>query len=397
MDELKKQVESVLFSVGRKIELQELAKLVRESDLSKVLGVLEQLRGEYEAHGGSLMVVQDGTAWKLTVREAYLGTVRKIVTQTELPKSVMETLAVIAYKNPVLQSHIIKVRTNKAYDHLSLLESDGFLTRVKKGRTKLIRLSPKFFQYFDIPEDQLKQKFSNVLALEKAIEEKEGEIETKNKELLANQETLKQHDEAHKKHVAEEHKRLDEELSKMPEVDLVDDEGNAHALEEYKTTPIKETEEKHKLAPSVQVISETGLETYGEQEIEPVPMPGGKKKKKQQTKATPKISPEMIAQLTKEAAAASQAATPAEDATLAEARKAAAEEIAAANQEPETPKITEEQIDELAEDIASGEKKSREFGGQGIFPKGVPEDVEKKIDKRVDEIVHGNSEEEKNE
>lgn len=396
MDELKKQVESVLFSVGRKIELQELAKLVREVDQSKVLAVLEQLRGEYEARGGSLMVVQDGTAWKLTVREAYLGTVRKIVTQTELPKSVMETLAVIAYKNPVLQSHIIKVRTNKAYDHLALLESDGFLTRTKKGRTKLIRLSQKFFDYFDIPEEQLKQKFSNVLALEKAIEEKEGEIADKNKALEIHQEHIKKHDEEHKKHVQAEHQRLDEELAKMPEVDLVDDEGETHKLEEYKTTPFKESPETHKLADSVEVVSETGLDTYGEEEIDPAPMPGTKKKKKQvQPEKT--IAKQIAAPTQPAATTPEQIAASAEDAAIAEARKAAAEEIAAANEESETPKVTEEQIDEIAEEIASGEKKSREFGGKGMFAKGVPEDVEKKIDKRVDEIVHGEKEEEKTE
>ncbi|MEK6849802.1 MAG: hypothetical protein AABY01_04525, partial [Nanoarchaeota archaeon] len=145
--------------------------------------------------------------------------------------------------------------------------------------------------------------------------------------------------------------------------------------------------EKHKLGAGVEVISSTGLDTYGEDEVDPAPMPGGKKREKQKAQKS-KMPPEMIAQLTAEASEKPQTPETLEDATIVEARKAAAEEMAAANQEDETPAITDEQIDEIAQDIASG-KKTREFGGKGMFPKGVPESVEKKIDERVDAIVHG--------
>lgn len=371
MDELKKQVESILFSVGRKIETSELAKLVKIPE-DRVIPLLQELKGEYDSRNSSLMIVQDGTAWKLTVREAFLSTVRKIVTQTELPKSVMETLAVIAYKAPVLQSNIIKVRTNKAYDHLALLEQDGFLTRVKHGRTKMIRLAQKFFDYFDIPEDQLKQKFSNVLALEKAIQEKEGEIESKQDAMLEQHEQMKIRDEEHKKHVEAEHKRLDEELAKLPEIDLVDDEGDRHKLQTYPTTPAPEGPAM--LSPQIEVIKTAGLETYGEEEVEPAPMPGGKRKKTK--KAAPKTEPIL---------AAPEQPAP-ESAVIEEARKEAAAEIAEKHAEPET---VEEQSEERAVKIAAGTEKSREFGGKGIFPEGVTEDVQKKIDERVEELVHG--------
>ncbi len=383
MDDLKKQVESILFSVGRKIELLELAKLVKEKDLDAVLKSLEELRGDYESRGGSLMVVQDGTCWKLAVREAYMSTVRKVVTQTELPKSVMETLAVIAYKNPVLQSHIIKVRTNKAYDHLAVLEQDGFLTRVKKGRTKLIRLAPKFFQYFDIPEDQLKQKFSNVLALEKAIEEKESDIELKNKAVIEHQEKTKEVDDAHKKHVEAEHKRLDEELAQMPDVALVDDEGAEKSLETYPTTPFPEG--KPELGPQIEVITKNGLETYGEEEVEPAPMPDQKVKKQKKQKPVD-VTPAVELAQTPVAPGEEP-----EDAAIQQAREEAKQE-AAAEAEPETPAITEEQIEEIAKNIAEGKETSREFKGKGMFSQGITEAVQKRIDDRVEELVHGQKE-----
>ncbi len=378
MEDIKKQVESILFSIGRKIELLEIAKLVKEKDTEKVLRVLEELKGEYEIRSGSLMVVQDGTAWKLSVREAYLGTVRKIVTQTELPKSVMETLAVIAYKNPVMQSHIVKVRTNKAYDHLALLEQDGFLTRQKHGRTKLIRLAPKFFQYFDIPEAQLKEKFKNVLAIEKAIEEKESDMEQRSKELIEHQVKMKQADDAHKKHTAEEHVKLDIALAKMSPIELLDEEGEKHKLSTYKTTPIPNEPPS---GPRVEVHKMNGMEMYGESEVELTPI--------SEDKTAEKTTQEKPVSVELQQTESTEPETSPEDAVIEQAREEAKQEAAAEAAEPETPAITEEQIEEIAQNIAEGKESSREFKGKGLFSQGISEEIQKRIDERVEELVHG--------
>ena len=116
--------------------------------------------------------MDEGDGWKLTVREQYTPVVRKIIAETELTRTMMETLAVIAWKAPVLQSDIIKLRTNKDYEHLSELETSGFISREKKGRTKLLKLTERFFNYFDLKNsDEVKEKFK--------IEEPQASAETK--------------------------------------------------------------------------------------------------------------------------------------------------------------------------------------------------------------------------
>ena len=122
------------------------------------------------------MILQDGDIWKLTIKDQYIDVAKEIGIETELTKTVMETLAVIAYKNPVLQSDVIKVRTNKAYDHLKELEETGYIQRERYGRTRKIKLTQKFFDYFDLPPDSLKEKFKNVEDMEKVIEDKEKQI-----------------------------------------------------------------------------------------------------------------------------------------------------------------------------------------------------------------------------
>src|SRR3989338_7030153 len=114
---IKSKVEAVLFSVGHKISLDDISKLCR-STKEDVITALNELKKEYEDKQSSLMIVEEGDFWKFTVRDHYTQIVRKIVTETELTKSVLETLAIIAFKYPILQSDLIKLRTNKAYDHL---------------------------------------------------------------------------------------------------------------------------------------------------------------------------------------------------------------------------------------------------------------------------------------
>ena len=158
MTERKNKIEALLFSSGRKMPLEEISKLTKIPP-EEAGRLLEELREDYQKKDGSLQIYEENQEWKLTVKEKYASTVRKIVAETELTKSLMETLAVIASKAPVLQSDVIKIRTNKAYDHISELEKTGFIKRAKHGRTKKISLTEKFFNYFDLTPKDAKKKF----------------------------------------------------------------------------------------------------------------------------------------------------------------------------------------------------------------------------------------------
>jgi segregation and condensation protein B len=173
---LKNKLEALLFSSGRKMNIDELSRL-SNANPADIQNSLSELKKEYDEKNSSVMLVNEGDSWKLTVREQFLPLVQKIVTETELTKTVTETLAVIAFKYPIKQSDLIKIRTNKAYDHLKELEEMGYITRQKHGRTYLIKLTQKFFEYFDLPEEKLKGRFNDFASIAKAIEDKEKEID----------------------------------------------------------------------------------------------------------------------------------------------------------------------------------------------------------------------------
>lgn len=208
---VKSKVEAVLFSVGNKITLDDISRLCR-SGKDDVLLALRELQQEYDSKQSSLMLVEEGDSWKFAVRDHLISVVRKIVTETELTKSVMETLAVIAFKYPILQSDLIKIRTNKAYDHLTELEKSGYITRQKHGRTNLIKLTEKFFRYFDLTEEKLKDQFKDFDSIARAIRDKEAEVEQIKEGQRKKAEELKQEDEKIRKEI-ESLDKADEEFS----------------------------------------------------------------------------------------------------------------------------------------------------------------------------------------
>ena len=223
---LKHKVESLLFSSGNRMHVDEIAKLCR-SNPQDVKQSLQELKKHYDELESSLSIHNEGDYWKITVKDRFLPLVRKIVTKTELDKGTLETLAVIAFKYPVLQSDVIKIRTNKAYDHMKNLEEFGYITRQKHGRTRLIKLTQKFFEYFDLPEDKLKESFRDFEGLAKAIEKKEDEIEKEKEQ---------------KKKKAQE---LKEDIKEKTEIDLIGEKGEKEKLEVYQENqseiiPVKE-------------------------------------------------------------------------------------------------------------------------------------------------------------
>jgi segregation and condensation protein B len=177
MTDVKNQIEALLFSSGRSMAEADIA-LIINVDKKEVKKGLQKLKEDYENKDASLMLVQEGGSWKLSVKEKYITMVTKIVSDTELSMTVLETLSVIAWKAPVLQSEVIRIRTNKAYEHIKELLDLDFLTKEKTGRSYKIRLTEKFFKYFDVPGTKgIKEAFSDVKIPEKKNSEKLGDLD----------------------------------------------------------------------------------------------------------------------------------------------------------------------------------------------------------------------------
>jgi len=152
-DRYLKKIEAALFISGKWQTLQELSMLTELNPvlLRRLLGKLGERYGDESAI--EIINKNNGELWKMDVRKEHIGIVNKLATgKAEFSKAEQETLAVIAYKRPVKQSVVVKIRGNKAYDHIKKFRDVGLLRAKKTGRTWELDLSQDFYDYFNISE-----------------------------------------------------------------------------------------------------------------------------------------------------------------------------------------------------------------------------------------------------
>lgn len=176
MKEIKNKIEAILYTTGRYMDVEEISRLCSIESIDDVKQTLKELIKDYSSKEGSLEIIEENNKFKLNIKKAYNYLTSQLLTDSEFDSPTTKTLAIIAYKNPVLQSEIIDIRGNKAYDHIKLLKENSFISSEKKGRTRLLKLSSKFFDYFDVVENELKSKFGNV-EIKAVIDEVDNKIQ----------------------------------------------------------------------------------------------------------------------------------------------------------------------------------------------------------------------------
>jgi len=153
--ESEEKVEAALFIAGRFLTLQDLIVL---TDVNPIMikEILHRLEKKYST--GVLRMVNRSDAWKMDVAEKYHYLINRLATgNTEFTKAEQETLAIIAYKQPVKQSVVIKIRGNKSYDHIKKFRDLGLVTAKQTGHTLELSLSEEFYEYFNVHEKNSEQ------------------------------------------------------------------------------------------------------------------------------------------------------------------------------------------------------------------------------------------------
>lgn len=142
------KVEAALFIAGRFLNIEELVRLV-EMNPVMLNGILHDLQKKYS--NSVIRVVNRGDSWKMDVAEKYHYMINRLAAgSTEFTKAEQETLAVIAYKQPIKQSVVIKIRGNKSYDHIKKFRELGLVVAKKAGHTNELSLSEEFYEYFNV-------------------------------------------------------------------------------------------------------------------------------------------------------------------------------------------------------------------------------------------------------
>ncbi len=166
MDKIKLQavIEAVLFTLGKQVEISKLAEIA-EVTQEEILEAVEELEKKYSSEGSGVMLIRINDALQLCTKTEfydYLVKIARVKKQFTLSDSALETLSIIAYKQPVTRLQIEHIRgVSCAHSIDKLLEYDLIqeLGRLNApGRPLLFGTTDEFLRSFgvkslsDLPE-----------------------------------------------------------------------------------------------------------------------------------------------------------------------------------------------------------------------------------------------------
>jgi segregation and condensation protein B len=167
VDPLELRLEAILFAGGAPLSVKELTVKVGETDFRAVQRALRHLARTYSSRQTSLEVRRVGDRYALQVREEFLPSVHS-VQPVEIPPRTLKSLTLIAYHQPMLQSVLVKMVGEYAYDEVAELRSFGLIRAEPKGSTLELTTTARFAEYFGIGSnrpDEIRQFLAKKLGL----------------------------------------------------------------------------------------------------------------------------------------------------------------------------------------------------------------------------------------
>jgi segregation and condensation protein B len=164
-------MEAALYVTGRPIDIRTLGSVAGFRSEDKTKELARQLKDKYGNNGSCLEILElsDGR-FVMQLKPQYVKHVKRLATRQLLTTGPMKTLSFIAYRQPVTQSYLAKVRGNLTYSHVRQLREMGLITEERLGRTKVLRTTPNFADYFNLTHDiagmkkQLERLFQSIKA-----------------------------------------------------------------------------------------------------------------------------------------------------------------------------------------------------------------------------------------
>ncbi len=155
--ELKKVLETLLFITDAPLPAGRIAQLCEIKDKERVESALQELRKNYDDEDRTLQVMQVAGGWQLATRPEYGLWVRKLYYNkmtVRLTQAALETLCIIAYKQPLTRGDIEAIRGVEVIGPLETLTQRKLITVVGRresiGRPILYGTTSEFLRQFGL-------------------------------------------------------------------------------------------------------------------------------------------------------------------------------------------------------------------------------------------------------
>lgn len=188
-------IEAILFTMGESVEAEKIAGAI-EHDVDTTVRIIHNMMDKYENEDRGIKIIELEGSFQLCTKEEYYDNLIRICSQPRrytLTDAALETLSIIAYKQPVTKIEIEKIRgvnSDRSVNKLVELELVKEVGRLDApGRPMLFGTTEEFLRTFGVGSiDELPVISEDMV--EQYKEEAEYEIASELKEEAMNEEQL---------------------------------------------------------------------------------------------------------------------------------------------------------------------------------------------------------------
>ena len=186
---MKSVLEGLLFVVGDEgLSIDEISSIIERSK-EETITLLEELNHDYEDENRGIEIKKLGEKYKLTTKEKnrkYYQKLTEISDVRKLSQSALETLAIIAYNEPITRLEVDELRGVSSAQMIRSLIAKDFVKELGRkdvaGRPILYGITKEFLDYFGLSSKDELPKFEDV--------KKDDEVELYNSKYKEEQEEV---------------------------------------------------------------------------------------------------------------------------------------------------------------------------------------------------------------
>lgn len=175
-------IEAVLFTMGESVELSKLAELIEESKPT-TKKIIYEMKDKLKLANRGIDIIELEDAFQMCTKTdmyEYLIKIAKSPRKYVLTDSVLETLSIIAYKQPITRSEIEKVRGVNCDHAINRLIEFNLVTELGRldapGRPLLFGTTEEFLRRFGIPSLEALPEL-NPMQMEEFKQQAQQEVE----------------------------------------------------------------------------------------------------------------------------------------------------------------------------------------------------------------------------
>lgn len=156
--DLKSIVEALIFVSETPLSLAQLAQVLEDQEKPAIQAAIAQLAREYQGLGRAFSLVEVAGGWAFRTRPELAFWLRRLKREqaTKLSRAALETLAIIAYKQPVMKAEIERLRGVEVGGVLRVLMEKDLVKVVGRkdlpGRPLVYGTTRRFLEVFDLKD-----------------------------------------------------------------------------------------------------------------------------------------------------------------------------------------------------------------------------------------------------